>query len=148
MWVAKYSAPPDGTARPVAGLTIVPGVPASRCPWKSLNASSLTVVSFGGFTFGSPFASPLGAATIATASAASTTITFLLIVIAMPLLLPLGLRYRAPARRISVSASFAVIDLPDCASTWLTNDFRSVTPVRAFFASAASSLSQSESATS
>ena len=30
MCVAKYSAPPDGTARPVAGLTIVPGVPASR----------------------------------------------------------------------------------------------------------------------
>ena len=46
MCVAKYSAPPEGTASPVAGLTIVPGVPASRWPWKSLNASSLICVSF------------------------------------------------------------------------------------------------------
>src|ERR1044072_6196010 len=85
--VAKYSEPPAGTVSgaPVEvqqPTAIPPGVPASRCPWKSLNASSLTVVSFAGFGgFGGlapGAADPIGTATTARASAAQNSSAFLI----------------------------------------------------------------------
>ena len=76
--VAKYSAPPAGTAVPVAGLTIVPGVPASRWPWKSLNASSRSFVCAGGFGFFGPLASPTGAMASASAATASKNTVLLM----------------------------------------------------------------------
>src|SRR5215210_322502 len=100
MYVAKYSAPPAGTvtAAPVDvqhPTAIEPGVFASRWPWKSLNGSSLTVVSFGGFGSGFALGAASAAGVKATASANAAIATNVLF---MVLLLPLRLAVQEQLR--------------------------------------------------